>query len=60
MNQKKNPNKFDPWVILDVTKEDAEDAKLLRKAYKKLSLLQHPDKNKEAGAEDVFKQIQSA
>jgi len=35
----KNPNKFDPWVILDVTKEDAEDAKLLRKAYKKLSLL---------------------
>lgn len=47
-------------MILNVTKEEAEDAKILRKAYKKLSLQYHPDKNKEEGAEDLFKQIQSA
>ena len=34
---------FDPYQILDVAMED--DIKAIRKQYRKLSLIYHPDKN---------------
>ncbi len=36
------------------------DAKMIKKAYRKLALKFHPDKNKEPGAEDMFKRINAA
>lgn len=50
--------KEDFYNVLGVSK-DASDQEI-KKAYRKLSKKYHPDLNKEAGAEEKFKQIQEA
>ncbi|CAN1784094.1 Chaperone protein dnaJ 49 [Linum perenne] len=53
-----NANKDDYYGILGLEKScSAED---VRRAYKKLSLKVHPDKNNAAGAEEAFKAISKA
>ncbi|HIH86930.1 MAG TPA: molecular chaperone DnaJ [Methanosarcinales archaeon] len=51
-------DKRDYYEILGVNKDVKEDE--LKKAYRKLALQYHPDRNKEAGAEDKFKEISEA
>lgn len=48
----------DPFKILGVSRDASEDE--IKKAYRKLAKKYHPDVNKEAGAEEKFKQIQNA
>lgn len=48
----------DFYKILGVSKTATDDE--LRKAYRKLAIKYHPDKNKEKGAEDKFKEISMA
>lgn len=48
----------DFYEILDVTREAPEDD--IKKAYKKLALKLHPDKNKAPGAEEAFKSVSRA
>jgi DnaJ-class molecular chaperone len=48
----------DYYKILGLTKGASEDD--IKKAYRKLALKFHPDKNKEAGAEDKFKEVAEA
>jgi len=48
----------DYYVILGVPKDASEDA--VKKAYKKLALKLHPDKNKAPGAEEAFKKVSKA
>jgi len=48
----------DFYNILGVTKETNEDT--LKKAYRKLSLKVHPDKNKAPKAEECFKKVSAA
>lgn len=50
--------KRDYYEVLGVSR-DASDAEI-KKAYRKLSKKYHPDINKEAGAEDKFKEISEA
>lgn len=46
------------YNILGVSKNASESE--IKKAYRKLAIKFHPDKNKESGAEDKFKEIGSA
>lgn len=48
----------DYYDILDVSKDTNEDG--VKKAYKKLALKLHPDKNKAPGAEEAFKKLSKA
>lgn len=49
----------DCYDILNITRVDFT-AKDIKKAYRKLSLQYHPDKNKDSGAEEEFIQIAKA
>lgn len=51
-------NKRDYYEVLGVSR-DASDAEI-KKAYRKLSKTYHPDINKEAGAEEKFKEVSEA
>lgn len=48
----------DYYNVLGVEKNASEDE--IKKAYKKLALKYHPDRNKEPGAEEKFKQLAEA
>jgi DnaJ-class molecular chaperone len=54
MTQQKN----DHYEILGVAKTATEDE--IKKAYRKLAMKYHPDRNSDAGAEDKFKQIKES
>jgi DnaJ-class molecular chaperone len=51
-------SKRDYYEVLGVSKDAAED--VIKSAYRKMALKYHPDRNKEAGAEDKFKEINEA
>ncbi|WP_033161354.1 molecular chaperone DnaJ [[Mycoplasma] collis] len=51
-------NKRDYYEILEVNKNASE--KEIKMAYRKLAMKYHPDKNKEANAEEKFKEINEA
>ena len=51
-------NKRDYYEVLGVEKSSSVDD--IKKAYRKLALQYHPDRNKDAGAEDKFKEISEA
>ncbi|ELT93276.1 hypothetical protein CAPTEDRAFT_41110, partial [Capitella teleta] len=46
------------YRLLEVDKTASDED--IKKAYRSLALKYHPDKNKEAGAEEKFKQIAAA
>jgi curved DNA-binding protein len=48
----------DYYKILDVEKGASDEA--IKKSYRKLALKYHPDRNKEKGAEEKFKEISEA
>ncbi len=50
--------KRDYYEVLGVDK--GADAAAIKKAYRKLAIKYHPDRNQEAGAEDQFKEVSEA
>lgn len=52
------PTGKDFYKVLGVTPESNEDE--IKKAYRKMALKFHPDKNSDADAEDKFKEIAEA
>ena len=54
-NKPANPNNTKLYDILNVSKGCSEDE--LKKSYKKLAMKYHPDRSKEEGAEEKFKEI---
>lgn len=48
----------DYYDILDIPRDSNEDG--VKKAYKKIALRLHPDKNKAPGAEEAFKKVSKA
>src|SRR5574340_1231760 len=51
-------NKRDYYEVLGIDKH--ADKQTIKKAYRQLAKKYHPDRNKEAGAEDKFKEVQEA
>jgi molecular chaperone DnaJ len=52
------PKKRDYYESLGVPKNSSEDE--IKRAFRKLALQYHPDRNKDPGAEDKFKEFQEA
>ena len=50
----------DCYDILEITDPKAATTKDIKKAYRRLSVLYHPDKNKNANAEELFREIAKA
>ena len=48
----------DHYEVLGLARDAS--AEQIKKAYRKLALKYHPDKNQSAGAEDVFKNVSEA
>lgn len=52
------PGKRDYYEVLGVDRD--ADAAAIKKAYRKLAIKYHPDRNQEPGAEDAFKEVSEA
>jgi len=49
----------DYYAVLEITREQATEV-VIKKQYRKLALLMHPDKNSAPGAEEAFKVVSQA